>query len=331
MSYTVTVTPGRLLQPGEKVTNAVLNQMAAPTAAISGTGVENGEVTPVKTKFEGTATTFGGALRTAGKVPASDLVLGGGLLIDARFFGAIGDGASHPLSGSYGTLALAQAVFPHATSLTEETDWAAIQAALNAAGALIQATMAGSGTAKVKTLPSRAATVVIPAGLYVVNRELKVYPHTNLRGMGSGSSVIMLGSGGYAATTAAMTLSGSGLWVGAFSGKSCLLWLMKTQTSPAAANQYCEVADLGLRCWEGAAVFAELAVDQLHRIVAGFGFEHGNLAPIAGIPVQEKGADPTDTLPGLERAGGPHEVHLQRTLDVGGGVGGRGNSQRSIR
>lgn len=46
-------------------------------------------------------------------------------------FGAIGDGSSHPLSESYSTLAEAQAVYPHVTALTDETDWAAIQAALN--------------------------------------------------------------------------------------------------------------------------------------------------------------------------------------------------------
>lgn len=51
-------------------------------------------------------------------------------------FGAIGDGSSHPLSNYFGTLAAAQVVYPHATSLTNELDWAAIQAAINAAKAL---------------------------------------------------------------------------------------------------------------------------------------------------------------------------------------------------
>ncbi|UHG99207.1 phage tailspike polysaccharide lyase family protein [Pseudomonas sp. 7-41] len=46
-------------------------------------------------------------------------------------FGAINDGTRHPLSDRFATLAAAQAVYPHATSLTNTIDWAAFQAALN--------------------------------------------------------------------------------------------------------------------------------------------------------------------------------------------------------
>ncbi len=49
-------------------------------------------------------------------------------------YGAYADGNSHPLSGLYGSLAAAQAVYPHATALTNEIDWAAAQAATLAAG-----------------------------------------------------------------------------------------------------------------------------------------------------------------------------------------------------
>lgn len=52
--------------------------------------------------------------------------------VSAKDFGAIGDNNSHPLSGIYATLAAAQAVYPFVTSLTQELDWAAIQAAINA-------------------------------------------------------------------------------------------------------------------------------------------------------------------------------------------------------
>ncbi len=52
---------------------------------------------------------------------------------DPADYGAIGDGASHPLSDYFGSLGAAQAVFPHATALSDELDWAAIQAAINAA------------------------------------------------------------------------------------------------------------------------------------------------------------------------------------------------------
>jgi hypothetical protein len=48
-------------------------------------------------------------------------------------FGAIGDGASHPLSEVFASLADARLVYPHATALSDEVDWCAIQAAVNAA------------------------------------------------------------------------------------------------------------------------------------------------------------------------------------------------------
>jgi hypothetical protein len=54
---------------------------------------------------------------------------------NVRDYGAIGDGASHPLSDHYGTLAAAQRFYPPATSLSDEVDWAALQTAVNAATA----------------------------------------------------------------------------------------------------------------------------------------------------------------------------------------------------
>jgi hypothetical protein len=45
-------------------------------------------------------------------------------------FGAIADGGSHPLSERYSSLQSAWADYPHATSLADEVDWAAIQAAI---------------------------------------------------------------------------------------------------------------------------------------------------------------------------------------------------------
>lgn len=46
-------------------------------------------------------------------------------------FGAIGDGTHHPLSERFASLPAAQVKYPHATSLTDSIDWAAIQAALD--------------------------------------------------------------------------------------------------------------------------------------------------------------------------------------------------------
>jgi hypothetical protein len=54
---------------------------------------------------------------------------------DAPPFQAVGDGTSRPLAQRYSTLAAAQADYPHATALTDELDWAAIQGAINRATA----------------------------------------------------------------------------------------------------------------------------------------------------------------------------------------------------
>ncbi|UYW30152.1 hypothetical protein [Methylorubrum extorquens] len=48
-------------------------------------------------------------------------------------FGAIADGQSHPLSTRFPTLAAAKVLYPFVTSLAQEIDWAAAQAAVNAA------------------------------------------------------------------------------------------------------------------------------------------------------------------------------------------------------
>ncbi|MGC5620419.1 hypothetical protein [Enterococcus faecalis] len=53
--------------------------------------------------------------------------------VSVKDFGAIGDGLYHPLSERFGTLSAAQLVYPFVTSLEQSIDWAAIQAALNAA------------------------------------------------------------------------------------------------------------------------------------------------------------------------------------------------------
>lgn len=74
--------------------------------------------------------------------------------VDPRAYGVIGDGASHPLSASFGTLAQAQQVYPHAVSLADEIDWAALQATFNAAIAV------------------GGARIYLRAGTYVINRAL---------------------------------------------------------------------------------------------------------------------------------------------------------------
>ena len=51
-------------------------------------------------------------------------------VLTPELYGAIGDGISRPLSTLYGSLAAAQAVYPDATALTDELDWAALQKAI---------------------------------------------------------------------------------------------------------------------------------------------------------------------------------------------------------
>lgn len=46
-------------------------------------------------------------------------------------FGAVGDGENHPLSSYFPNLVTAQTVYPHATSLSDQIDWCAWQAAIN--------------------------------------------------------------------------------------------------------------------------------------------------------------------------------------------------------
>lgn len=89
--------------------------------------------------------------------------------ISVKWFGAIGDGHSHPLSKRYATLVAAQADYPFVTSLNDEIDWAAIQAALN-------------------VLKQTGRSAYIPPGIYVISSQLTyttgvVTPNTQVRGL----------------------------------------------------------------------------------------------------------------------------------------------------
>lgn len=110
-------------------------------------------------------------------------------LYDVRNFGAVWDGASHPLSERFATLGAAQAVYPHARSLTDEIDWAATQAAINQ----IVIDWAGRGQ-------RYGGEVILPGGHARLNRAL-FYPSNsvwiwlnepvvNIRGQGRGSTIL---------------------------------------------------------------------------------------------------------------------------------------------
>lgn len=112
-------------------------------------------------------TTLDGKLSTNGDGSAVTVLSAGGTtartlsacfadVANAKAMGAIADGASHPLSERFATLAAAQAVYPLASALTDEIDWAAIQKA---------ATLAGS---------QGGGAVYLPDGDYVVNRSVTI-------------------------------------------------------------------------------------------------------------------------------------------------------------
>jgi hypothetical protein len=54
-------------------------------------------------------------------------------VVNVATYGAVADGSAHPLSERYGTLAAAQAVYPFATSLTQQIDYCACKQASNVA------------------------------------------------------------------------------------------------------------------------------------------------------------------------------------------------------
>lgn len=95
-------------------------------------------------------------------------------------YGAIGDNNFHPLSERYSTLGEAQAVYPFVTSLTQQIDWAGIQAAIAAADAH----------------PSlfNANVVCFPPGSYRVDGITSSRPHTYL-GAGKKNTYITLTDG----------------------------------------------------------------------------------------------------------------------------------------
>jgi hypothetical protein len=51
--------------------------------------------------------------------------------VAAGWFGTYADDTTHPLSATFANLVAAQLVYPHAVALSDETDWAAIQGAIN--------------------------------------------------------------------------------------------------------------------------------------------------------------------------------------------------------
>lgn len=111
------------------------------------------------------------------------------LFLNVKQFGAIGDGAYHPLSEIYDSLSSAQAVYPFVTNLTQSVDWAAWQAALNT-GKVVY----GTGNAYVITdtlLPVSGGGII---GLGV-NKWVSGFTATFNPNLTSGTTFLMYGTG----------------------------------------------------------------------------------------------------------------------------------------
>ena len=91
-------------------------------------------------------------------------------VVSVKDFGAIGDGNSHPLSDFYPSLAAAQIDYPAATSLTNQIDDIAINAAIVYA-------------------QSAKASVEIPYGIFLA-RQITVYTDTVIVGQGRNATVL---------------------------------------------------------------------------------------------------------------------------------------------
>jgi hypothetical protein len=162
--------------------------------------------------------------------------------LSVKWFGAIGDGNSHPLSNYYATLQDAQVVYPHATSLNDEIDSVAIQSAIaSIPGGIVffppgtykvtstlmvedkPITLAGTGARwHAPPLPATAASTI----RYEGTGDAIIFKRVNAYGI-SGSGVRDLGIEGLgaASTGAGLRLLDSSLlisvervWIRSFAG-----------------------------------------------------------------------------------------------------------------
>jgi hypothetical protein len=99
----------------------------------------------------------------------------------AKWFGAIGDGAPHPLSGFFPSIVQAQALYPHVTSLEDEMDWTAIQAAVDSLPATGPSGIARLGGGEIR----------IPAGDYRLSQPIEItVDNTGVVGEGNAATTL---------------------------------------------------------------------------------------------------------------------------------------------
>lgn len=127
-----------------------------------------------------------GDLKKLGITPRSltDTIMERGL--NPKDFGAVGDGKSHPLSEIYLTLASAQEKYPHATDLSDEIDWCAIQGLVN----FCVNTIKQSGEFQ------NPCVLEFPSGIYVTNKTINSKPY--IKFVAKGFVVIRLNNAGTA-------------------------------------------------------------------------------------------------------------------------------------
>jgi hypothetical protein len=111
-------------------------------------------------------------------VTTSSFLYQPGGLVNVRQYGAVCDGSTHPLSGTYGTLAAAQVVYPFVTALTQETDYAGIQKTINS----------------LTVAPWSSGNILIPAGCLINTTVVIDSASIGVQGDGWGVSLSTVGS-----------------------------------------------------------------------------------------------------------------------------------------
>jgi hypothetical protein len=138
-------------------------------------------------------------------------------VVNVKDFGAVGDGSSHPLSGTYGSLAAAQAVYPFVTDLAQQLDWAACKKASNTA-------LGEDGSEHGSANAYLNKPIHIPAGIYMFGSDTwTIRNASGIQISGQGTTSTILRSN-------ATVLAFDGLWYSSISGMQ-----IESQTNTAVA------------------------------------------------------------------------------------------------
>ncbi len=172
------------LVPAYSVNGNVLTFVTAPAAdktiEVRGFATTSDLVTPVDGSV--TLAKLDPALQTAVANANAASVLATAIAKNSEYvvnYGYVGDGANHPLSEFYPSLALAQITYPFVTSLTQSIDWAASQKAINTLETKITSGSFGGGE------------VVFPSGKGMLSDGLVITKSfVHLRGAGRQATLL---------------------------------------------------------------------------------------------------------------------------------------------